>query len=103
LFRPFIEEGEIANLPAYNFYMRIAAVEAREPLSGMTLLLDSEPDDEVTRQVIAESRNKYGKRVKESMPTKTTTQKKTDTSSEENNAKSVNKPKSSDRIAVGGK
>jgi len=103
LFRPFIEEGEIANLPAYNFYMRIAAVEAREPLSGMTLLLDSEPDDEVTRQVIAESRNKYGKRVKESMPTKTTTQKKTDTSSEENNAKSVNKPNSSDRIAVVGK
>lgn len=39
LFKPYIDEGEIANLPAYQFYMRIAAVEAKEPLSGKTILV----------------------------------------------------------------
>ncbi|MGH7157271.1 MAG: TraM recognition domain-containing protein, partial [Candidatus Saccharimonadales bacterium] len=39
LFRPFIDEGEIANLPSFNFYMRLAALQAQEPLSGQTVLL----------------------------------------------------------------
>lgn len=41
LFQPYIEEGEIANLPSYNFYMRIAAQNSQEPFSGETMLLDN--------------------------------------------------------------
>lgn len=63
LFAPYIEQGEIANLPAYTFYMRIAAVEAREPLSGQTLLLEQRPDEVTAKQVIKESRLKYGKKI----------------------------------------
>lgn len=59
LFHPFIEQGEIANLPAYNFYMRIAAKEPKEPLSGMTVLLDMEHDINIANKVIESSRVKY--------------------------------------------
>jgi hypothetical protein len=49
-FRPYIEEGEILNLPAYNFYMKIAAVEPQEPLSGETIVL---PKDEASEGMCA--------------------------------------------------
>ncbi|EDK72311.1 hypothetical protein TM7_0567 [candidate division TM7 genomosp. GTL1] len=39
LFEPYIEKGEIANLPSYNFYMRVAAQKSQEPLSGETALI----------------------------------------------------------------
>jgi putative uncharacterized protein (fragment) len=42
MFSPYIEPGEISNLPAYNHYARLAAVSAQEPLSGQTLLLENE-------------------------------------------------------------
>jgi hypothetical protein len=38
LFNPYIERGEIMNLPTFNFYMRLAAVHSQEPLSGVTVL-----------------------------------------------------------------
>lgn len=59
LFNPYIQQGEIANLPAYNFYARIAAVEAQEPLSGITVLLPESNNDDVARQVITSSRKIY--------------------------------------------
>ena len=40
LFEPYIEKGEISNLSAYNFYCRIMGVEAQEPMSGETIVLD---------------------------------------------------------------
>ncbi len=61
LFKPFIDEGEIANLPSYNFYARISAIKSQEPLSGETLLLDSAGDDQVVKQVIESSRKLYSK------------------------------------------
>ena len=63
LFYPYIEQGEIANLPAYNFYMRISAVTAQEPLSGQTLLLDEADDETVFKEAIRSSREKYAKKV----------------------------------------
>jgi tRNA isopentenyl-2-thiomethyl-A-37 hydroxylase MiaE len=39
LFEPYIEKGEIANLPSYNFYMRVSAQKSQEPLSGETILV----------------------------------------------------------------
>jgi len=64
LFSPFIEEGEISNLPAYSFYTRIAAVDTQEPMSGMTILLDNQGDEEIADQVIKYSRNTFGQRAK---------------------------------------
>ena len=56
LFRPFIEQGEISNLPAFNFYAKLSAVHAQEPLSGQTILLDNDGSDEVAKAVIEHSR-----------------------------------------------
>ncbi len=65
LFKPFVEEGEITNLPSFNFYMRIAAVQAQEPLSGQTLLLGSPGSATLARRVKQSSRSKYAIRYKE--------------------------------------
>jgi hypothetical protein len=59
LFRPFIDEGEIANLPTFNFYMRIAALQAQEPLSGQTLLLGDDGSVETASKVKENSRHMY--------------------------------------------
>lgn len=66
LFSPFIRQGEIANLPTYNFYLRIAAVVAQEPLSGQTIILHDDGDEDIAQEVINSSRQKYGqwKRIK---------------------------------------
>lgn len=82
LFSPYIEAGEIANLPAYNFYTRIASVEAQEPMSGMTVLLDSSGSEEASQAVIEQSRTTYGhkptkKPEKKPEPAKKTQQPKT--------------------------
>jgi hypothetical protein len=59
LFSPYINQGEIANLPAYNFYARIAAIHAQEPMSGMTVLLGSSGSANLSRRAIEESRSSY--------------------------------------------
>jgi hypothetical protein len=63
LFSPYVEEGEIANLPTYSFYARIAAVRSQEPMSGVTLLLEGTGDAEIANNVIKESRKKYTKTI----------------------------------------
>jgi len=63
LFYPYIEQGEIANLPSYNFYMRIAAVTAQEPLSGQTIVVTEPEDETVFKEAIRSSREKYAKQV----------------------------------------
>lgn len=63
LFSPFIEQGEISNLPAFNFYAKLSAVHAQEPLSGQTLLLESAGSDEVANAVIEHSRAAYATKV----------------------------------------
>ena len=60
LFKPFIEEGEIANLPAYSFYVRIAAVNAQEPMSGVTLLANNDVSDSIANEAKMNSRKQYG-------------------------------------------
>lgn len=78
LFKPFIDQGEIANLPSYNFYARISAVLSQEPMSGETVVLSAKPDSEIAGKVIAASRKTYScimdkpkkfkKRVKLNLP-----------------------------------
>lgn len=64
LFSPYIEQGEIANLSAYNFYIRLSSLIAQEPLSGVTLLLESDGNDAIANKVIDISRKKYAQTVK---------------------------------------
>jgi hypothetical protein len=59
LFFPYIEQGEIANLPSFNFYARIAAIHSQEPMSGVTVLLQSEGSESVAEQVIRSSRSNH--------------------------------------------
>ena len=37
-FKPYLEEGDIASLPSFNFYIRISAVKIQEGFSGETLV-----------------------------------------------------------------
>lgn len=64
LFSPYIESGEISNLPAYNFYAKLSAVQAQEPLSGQTLLLNDDGSDKVRLAAIKHSRAAFAKRQK---------------------------------------
>lgn len=66
LFSPHIGQGEIANLPAFNYYVRISAVLSQEPLSGETLMIeDLGASGIATRQAIIDnSRKKYAIKYK---------------------------------------
>ena len=68
LFVPFIQQGEIANLPAYSYYARIAAVEAQEPMSGMTVVVEDKGSADVAKRVVESSRKHYAKKVEEEPP-----------------------------------
>lgn len=61
MFSPYIEKGEIANLPAFNYYVRIAAIHSQEPLSGETLLIDDTGASgmNVRQAIIDNSRKTY--------------------------------------------
>lgn len=91
LFKPFIDEGEIANLPSFNFYMRIAALQAQEPLSGTTVLLEEKGSAETARKVKALSRDIYGVEYKEKVEKKTEV-KKTDTKKNNVSPNAIKKP-----------
>lgn len=62
MFRPYVEEGDIANLPTHHFYARMSAVLSQEPVSGETLLLEDEGSVEVAEQAIAASRKNYARK-----------------------------------------
>jgi len=59
MFRPYVEEGDIANLPTHHFYARMSAVLSQEPVSGETLLLEDEGSAEAAEHAISASRKNY--------------------------------------------
>lgn len=59
LFKPYLEEGEIASLPSYNFYMRISAQKPQEPLSGETTILNDNASVSNKQIIIGLSRKNY--------------------------------------------
>lgn len=65
LFSPFINQGEIANLPAYSYYVRIAAVNAQEPMSGETVVVEDKGSEAIAKRVVESSRLLYAKKVTE--------------------------------------
>jgi hypothetical protein len=68
LFSPFINQGEIANLPAYSYYVRIAAIEAQEPASGMTVVVTDIGSGDTAKRVAASSRSLYAKTIVDAQP-----------------------------------
>ena len=62
LFSPYIDKGEISNLPSFNYYAKLSAMQAQEPLSGVTLLLNDEGNEAVETAVIKHSRKTFAKR-----------------------------------------
>jgi len=64
LFEPYIEKGEIASLPSYNFYMRVSAQKSQEPLSGETIVLSETANEKVAKQIITASRKNYAVKSK---------------------------------------
>ncbi|HET8671874.1 MAG TPA: type IV secretion system DNA-binding domain-containing protein [Candidatus Saccharimonadales bacterium] len=63
LFSPFIDQGEIANLPAYSYYARIAAIDAQEPMSGVTVVVEDKGSEAIARRVVESSRLLYAKKL----------------------------------------
>ena len=74
LFKPFLHEGEISNLPAYNYYARITSLETQEPMSGQTFLIDRESDESIRQQVLRLSRKNYGLKHEEDKTERTVNQ-----------------------------
>jgi uncharacterized protein DUF87 len=58
-FGPFIEHGELANLPAYQFYIRIAAQTVSEPFSGETILPSQPGAESIAAAVMRSSRDQF--------------------------------------------
>jgi hypothetical protein len=65
LFSPHIEQGEMSNVPAYNFYAKLSAITPQEPMSGQTLLLDGDGSQEVSRRAIELSRAAFARKQEE--------------------------------------
>ncbi|HSW99546.1 MAG TPA: DUF87 domain-containing protein [Patescibacteria group bacterium] len=62
LFKPYISEGEVANLASFNFYMRIMGIKPQEPFSGETIVLANGGSETIAQSVIAASRTNYAKK-----------------------------------------
>ncbi|MFA5894447.1 MAG: DUF87 domain-containing protein [Candidatus Shapirobacteria bacterium] len=60
-FRPYIEQGEIASLPSYHFYMRLGALNPEEPFSGVTVPVQIEYSQNRVNEVVESSRKLYAK------------------------------------------
>lgn len=61
-FRPYIEQGEIASLPSYHFYMRLGALNPEEPFSGVTVPVKIEYSQNRVDEVIQSSQQHYAKK-----------------------------------------
>lgn len=68
LFMPFIQQGEIANLPSYSYYVRISAVTAQEPMSGVTVVVHERGSESIAERVVDSSRELYAKKPEDTEP-----------------------------------
>lgn len=55
-FSPYLQKGEIMNLPRYRFYIKISAIESEEPFSGETIYLPVKKDNQRVEKLIEASR-----------------------------------------------
>ncbi len=60
LFTPQVNKNEIANLPSYNFYIKINALNPQDAFTGSTDNFEFKSNEELKQEVIENSRNKFG-------------------------------------------
>ena len=58
-FSPAVEPGDIANLPRFRFYIKMAAIEPLEPFSGITLPIIAIKNDKKMAKLKDASRKNY--------------------------------------------
>ena len=58
-FSPAIQQGEIANLPSFNFYIKINALKPETPFSGETIPGEDVVNKEKVTEIIKSSRGNY--------------------------------------------
>lgn len=59
-FKPYLEEGDIASLPSFNFYIRISAVKIQEAFSGETIIpVSNSNTNNNSKRIIELSRKNY--------------------------------------------
>lgn len=58
-YRPYIDYGEITNLPSFHFYMKMAAIKPEEPFSGVTMPVIITEDRGKRERLIQASRDQY--------------------------------------------
>ncbi len=60
LFAPHVKEHQIANLPSFNFYIKIHGVSSQDAFTGSTYDFTTPKDEKIQQTVIKTSRTKYG-------------------------------------------
>lgn len=84
-FAPYVKAGEILNLPAFRFYMKMSAISPEESFSGETILLKLKKDIKKVEKLIQSSRDTFATLYKKSISKKITE----DTQDEEKPKKKV--------------
>ncbi len=67
-FRPYVEQGEILNLPSFHFYMKLGAMNPEEPFSGVTIPMHVQYSQNRVNEVITSSRKLYARPYKAEKP-----------------------------------
>ena len=60
-----VNQGEIASLPSYHFYMRLGALNPEEPFSGVTVPVEIEENSERVSDVVEYSTKRYARKYVE--------------------------------------
>ena len=58
-FAPYVERGEISNLPRYSFYIKVSALEPEEPFSGETINTPLKKDEKKIEKLVEASRRNW--------------------------------------------
>ncbi len=70
LFKNYLKEGEIMNLPAHRFYIKISAINPQTPFSGETILPELTSSKKILEEVIRLTREKYAPKYVKPEPEK---------------------------------
>jgi DNA segregation ATPase FtsK/SpoIIIE-like protein len=62
LFSPQVDKNEISNLPSYNFYIKINALNPQDAFTGMTQNFTIDSNKSIREQVIRTSQVSYGEK-----------------------------------------
>ncbi len=66
-FAPYVQPGEIYNLPSFHFYIKISALHPEEPFSGETISITTARNDTHVERVIQASRDHFTKEFVETL------------------------------------